>query len=159
MSDQPVNPLQVLSDCGINPFAVQLLCESILKHPKPETVEFYFPIHRADCANWRGVKIRLEPVPRTLDSFIEAVAASLEPAALAEFGEVERLVLRKHMEIVGMIEYPQVVGDPHGERAMGECYCDRCNRPYFDHPPDWRVIGYGSVPFLNVLCNGRRVKL
>ncbi len=32
-------------------------------------------------------------------------------------------------------------------------------RKEFNLIMDYRVIGYGNVPFLNVLCDGRRVKL
>lgn len=95
----------------------------------------------------------------TIRDAIEQIAALLDPAALVEFGEVERLTLAKHFELVGMDHYPDLTGDPHGERADGMTTCDQCGCTYFDHPPDWRVIGYGNVPFLNVLCDGRRVKL
>lgn len=40
-----------------------------------------------------------------------------------------------------------------------DCLCERCGQPFAHHPMDWRVIGYGNVPFLNVLCGGERVKL
>lgn len=54
--------LQALHDRGLNPFAAELLAESLLKQPKPETVEFFLEIDRRDCAGWKGVKFRLEPV-------------------------------------------------------------------------------------------------
>lgn len=41
--------LQQMSDAGINPFAVQLLCESYSSHPDPEPITFSF----------RGVQISL----------------------------------------------------------------------------------------------------
>jgi hypothetical protein len=34
--------LQVLSDCGVNPFAVQLLAESYAQHPDPKPVQFKY---------------------------------------------------------------------------------------------------------------------
>lgn len=39
-------------------------------------------------------------------------------------------------------------------RASGDAVCEVCNFPFKDHP-----IDNGSSSFLNVLCNGRRVKL
>lgn len=34
--------LQMLADCGLNPFAVQLLAESYAKHPDPKPVQFKY---------------------------------------------------------------------------------------------------------------------
>jgi hypothetical protein len=34
--------LQELSDCGLNPFAVQLLAQSLTTHPRPRSVCFRF---------------------------------------------------------------------------------------------------------------------
>jgi hypothetical protein len=90
---------------------------------------------------------------------IEQIACGLDLAASREFGPLERMSLAKSMERVGMASYPPVVGDPHGDRASCDCVCDVCHQKYAAHPMDWRVIGYGNVPFLTVLCDGRRVKL
>ncbi|HXJ56951.1 MAG TPA: hypothetical protein VNU68_09825 [Verrucomicrobiae bacterium] len=38
-------------------------------------------------------------------------------------------------------------------RACGETICDRCNRPYFEHPADTRWT------WLRVTCCGMKVKL
>jgi hypothetical protein len=56
-----------LNTIGLNPFAVQLLAESILRSPVAElTVEkpqgFFFPVQRSDCAGWAGVRITFEAV-------------------------------------------------------------------------------------------------
>ena len=91
--------------------------------------------------------------------FMKRLAATLPPAARREFGELEQITLGHHLAKCGMTEYPAVTGDPNGERCSGEIVCDTCGQEYYSHPPDWRVIGYGDVPFLNVLCDGRRVKL
>jgi len=90
---------------------------------------------------------------------VEHLAALMEPAVWQKFTEVEKLNLIRHMERVGMVRLPAVCGDPNGERASGEAVCSECGHPYGVHPPDWRLIGYGNVPFLTVLCDGRRVKL
>lgn len=95
----------------------------------------------------------------SVGEFIKNLQSQLSPAALVEFGEVEQIILRRHLERVGMDRYPAVVGDPSGERACGDMVCDVCGQEFFAHPPDWRLLGYGNVPFLNVLCDGRRVKL
>jgi hypothetical protein len=64
------NPMQDLHTLGLNPFAVTLLAESMLKSAyvaqlgaKPLTFEF--PVRREDCAGWAGVRITIEAVPAT----------------------------------------------------------------------------------------------
>lgn len=61
------NILQDLHTLDINPFAVTLLAESVLKSPIAErTVDtplpFFFPVNREDCAGWCGVRITIEAV-------------------------------------------------------------------------------------------------
>ena len=63
------------------------------------------------------------------------------------------------MDACGMEKYPALVGPREGERTSGDMICEHCGLEYGAHPLDWRVIGYGNTPFLNVLCDGRRVKL
>lgn len=89
----------------------------------------------------------------------EKIAASLDPKALAEFGQFEGIAVDLAMKACQMTELPEPIGDPHGERCSGLMICERCGRSYNHHPADWRVIGYGDVPYLNILCDGRRVKL
>ena len=62
------NIMNDLHTIGINPFAVVLLAESVLKSPlAPMTVGkpqgFFFPVSRSDCAGWVGVRITIEAVP------------------------------------------------------------------------------------------------
>ena len=66
------NIMQDLHTVGINPFAVTLLAESLLKSPlAPMTVGkpqgFFFPVNRSDCAGWAGVRITVEAVRPTCD--------------------------------------------------------------------------------------------
>lgn len=61
--EKPRNILQELADSRINPWAVQLMCEDLLKLPNPVSLEFFFPINRGDCAGWSGVQVKLEPIP------------------------------------------------------------------------------------------------
>ncbi|MBW3538736.1 MAG: hypothetical protein KY476_00550 [Planctomycetes bacterium] len=96
---------------------------------------------------------------REREEFIRELKSSLPPAARQEFGEIEQYILLASLVVCGLTRYPPVSGDPHGERCSGDMVCDACGQTYFKHPMDWRVIGYGDVPFLNVLCDGRRVKL
>lgn len=93
------------------------------------------------------------------DELIEQIALGLDPAARERFDDWERFSLRRSLEMCRMQNYPPVVGDPSGERCSGEMVCSRCGQPYAVHPMDWRMIGYGDRPFLNVLCSGERVKL
>lgn len=62
------NIMQDLHTIGLNPFAVTLLAESVLKSPlAPMTVGkpqgFFFPVNRSDCAGWAGVRITVEAIP------------------------------------------------------------------------------------------------
>ena len=64
MSD---NIFQDLYTVGLNPFAVQLLAESLLKSPIAEMsiaepLVLAFPVQRSDCAGWKGVRITLQAV-------------------------------------------------------------------------------------------------
>lgn len=94
-----------------------------------------------------------------METFLANLRATMDEATRSEFGDIEELMLLRSMERVGMREYPEVAGDPCGFRACGDVLCDTCGHSYADHPMDWRMIGYGNVPFLNILCGGRRVKL
>ena len=62
------NILQELNTVGLNPFAVTLLAESVLKSPLAPTtigkpVSFFMPVQRSDCLGWIGVRITVEAVP------------------------------------------------------------------------------------------------
>jgi len=72
------NILQDLHTIGINPFAVTLLAESVLKSPlAPMTVGkpqgFFFPIQRSDCPGWVGARITVEAVPANSDATVQLV--------------------------------------------------------------------------------------
>lgn len=95
----------------------------------------------------------------SIEGLIIAIEMEIGPAARQEFGPIEKTCLRRSMEKVGMTGYPVLAGPAEGERTSGEMICEVCGHDYYSHPMDWRVIGYGNVPFLNVLCDGRRVKL
>ena len=67
------NTMQNLHALGLNPFAVELLAESMLKssyvkHKGVEPLTFEFPVRRADCAGWAGIRITIEAVPMPDDS-------------------------------------------------------------------------------------------
>ena len=62
------NIMQDLHTIGLNPFAVVLLAESVLKSPvAPLTVGkpqgFFMPVNRGDCPGYVGVRITVEAVP------------------------------------------------------------------------------------------------
>ena len=90
---------------------------------------------------------------------IRGLLMSMDKAARLEFREFEQLTLRRSMALCGMSELPEVTGEPNGERCSGQTICEKCGQDYFSHPMDWRQIGYGNVPFNNILCSGKRVKL
>lgn len=62
------NVMKNLHAIGLNPFAVQLLAESMLRseHLAPLSVGnpqgFFFPVQREDCPGWAGVRISIEAV-------------------------------------------------------------------------------------------------
>ncbi len=95
----------------------------------------------------------------SLTEYVNNLAVSIDPAAWSQFGRLERMILERSMSACGMTEYPALSGPADGERCSGQMICEKCGLDYYSHPMDWRVIGYGNVPFLNVLCNGWRVKL
>ena len=56
---------QQLLDFGINVFAIDLLAESFLKLPKiPDNFAIFFPVNRADCAEYTGINVRIEAVKK-----------------------------------------------------------------------------------------------
>lgn len=60
--------MQNLHSAGLNPFAVQLLAESMLKsayvkHCGVKPLAFEFPVRRSDCEGWVGVRITIEAIP------------------------------------------------------------------------------------------------
>lgn len=85
------------------------------------------------------------------------LARRLDVKALNAFGIIERICLMRSMERCGLTKLPDPTSDC--DRCSGDAICEVCNQPFSHHPMDWRVIGYGEVPFLNILCDGRRVKL
>jgi len=48
---------------------------------------------------------------------------------------------------------------PDFVRASGDVVCNACGKKYYDHPMDRTVLSWNGEPFLNVLCDGSRVKL
>lgn len=92
-----------------------------------------------------------------MDESIARLKRAMPPEARAEFGDIEEYLLRRAMSQCGMLDLPAPDGDV--ERASGECVCEKCKQQYYAHPSDWRLIGYGNVPFATILCDGRRVKL
>lgn len=91
--------------------------------------------------------------------FVTNLERALDRETRERFTPMHRTCLIRSMKQCGMTEYPRLSGDPHGERCSGQVICEECGQLYYAHPMDWRVVGYNDEPFLNVLCDGRRVKL
>ena len=91
-------------------------------------------------------------------TFFDSINNSLDSIAKQKFDDLAKYQLRKAMEKCKMVQYPET-DDIDGIRASGECICNICGKEYYDHPYDWRIIGYGGVPYLNIICDGTRVKL
>lgn len=72
---------------------------------------------------------------------------------------LDRYALTKAMQLCKMPKYPEVVGDPNGNRVSGDSECPICGQFYYSHPMDWRLLGVGDLPFLRIICTGERVKL
>jgi hypothetical protein len=96
---------------------------------------------------------------KAIDRFIARVRKSLPDEALANFRPMEERSLRLAMLRCGLKRYPDRSGPWEGFRASGQMVCEKCDCDYYSHPMDWRIIGHGNVPYLHVLCDGRRVKL
>jgi len=84
------NIMNDLHAVGLNPFAVTLLAESLLKSPLAQWTTtrpqgFFFPVKRGDCPGWIGVRFTLEAVPQAAEH--EATPPQAldkgEPAVLA----------------------------------------------------------------------------
>ncbi len=65
-----MNERQILLDAGINIWAADLLSESLLQNPEPAEIEFEIIVNdtpkrfeRENTKGWRGVKIKLTPIP------------------------------------------------------------------------------------------------
>lgn len=48
--------------------------------------------------------------------------------------------------------------------ASGNCICEICGKTYLKHPFDYSILGMEDhagikQPFLNILCDGTKVKL
>lgn len=97
--------------------------------------------------------------PDPLQFYVEHFASILPPEVRQEFCPPDRIALKMSLRKCGLNSLPPVTGDPNGYRCSGQMICETCEQDYYSHPADWRVIGYGNRPFLNVLCNGQRVKL
>jgi hypothetical protein len=68
--------------------------------------------------------------------------------------EVTRRMLRRLINKVAQVLYLAAGdADPDMRRASGDMVCDECGAIYYDHAHD------PLSTFLNVLCNGERVKL
>ena len=91
--------------------------------------------------------------------YIDQFAATLHPLAKENFRPMDKLFLMYAFERCGLQAFPEVTGPADGERCSGEMVCERCGEKYYHHPLDWRLIEHGKKPYLNVLCDGRRVKL
>ena len=92
-------------------------------------------------------------------AFILQISDQLPAMAVPFFGLEQHRQLLIAMNNCKLLSYPEVTGDPNGIRASGLSVCPQCHQNYFDHPKDWRLVGYSFVPFLRVLCDGTRVKL
>lgn len=45
-------------------------------------------------------------------------------------------------------------------RASGDCVCELCSKPYWQHPNDeTHLSGIDGAPYLRILCDGSLVKL
>lgn len=83
------NPMQDLHTLGINPFAVTLLAESMLKsayvnHCGTKPLTFEFPVNRPDCKGWAGVCITIEAVPAAGQVVGDSSGQVLPPISIEE---------------------------------------------------------------------------
>lgn len=94
-----------------------------------------------------------------LDNVVAELLAGMTEDEQQQFRAPEQWHLKSAMQSCGMSRLPDPTGDVDLSHCSGEMICDKCGQQYFIHPMDWRELGYGNVPFLFILCDGRRVKL
>lgn len=128
------NIMQDLHTVGINPFAVTLLAESVLKSPiAPMTVgdpkTFFFPVQRSDCAGWVGVRITVEAVPE---------GAAIATEASAEMAPIDMVLHcpkcgKQHIDA---IEHGREPWECRGCGRTGQtCDYPTCMPPTWTNPP------------------------
>lgn len=88
---------------------------------------------------------------------VQELIKSLESQDCTEFGDFEQHAIKQSMKLCGMAVLPEPKHDI--DRVSGDCICSICGNDFYSHPMDWRVLGYGNVPFLNIICDGTRAKL
>jgi len=110
-----------------------------------ETVEQW------DCVGDCPVDHLNKTVGITKSGHMDSIKKGKKRVAFSNFGACkttsrasEGYVSRFFKQIQELQDFP---------RASGECVCEDCGEIYYKHPVD------GRYPFLNVLCNGDRVKL
>lgn len=81
----------------------------------------------------------------------------LLPAARAGFRPSDRRDLERRMRVCGMDRLPDP--KPEAIRVAAYAACPICGQMASAHPLDWRVVGYDGEPFLQIYCDGQRIKL
>lgn len=94
-----------------------------------------------------------------LEKFMRSLIKSMDQRVWENFTPIESALLRVEMTRCGMSSYPEMGKQRIFNCADSNCECSQCGLLYSEHPLDWTQIGHGDVPFLNVLCDGERVKL
>lgn len=132
--------MQDLLTVGLNPFAVQLVAESLLKSPLAERsatdpVRFAFPVNRADCAAWQGLYITLQAVRAG-----EVSAKPIEPLSQAALDVVAER--RRQIEAEGWTaEHDDAVNTLDELAFAACCYCvaDQGDAPpaVWPWPSEW----------------------
>ena len=89
-----------------------------------------------------------------IEETVQQLMLSMDYSTLDRFRPIERFILKKCMQSCGMKTLPEMVGD--GERCSGECICEKCGHDFYHHPPEWRKVGYGNVPFAMALWSSFR---
>lgn len=120
------NIMQDLHTVGLNPFAVTLLAESLLKSPlAPLTVGkpqgFFFPIQRSDCPGWVGVRITLEAVPKDAALAAAPQAVPLTDEQINAIWNAKDLPEhRSNLSPWGMARVRAIIAAAQGITAKGE---------------------------------------
>lgn len=89
--------------------------------------------------------------------YVENFGQFLSDATKQEFRGLEKLAMLKALKTCNLTALPEPRED--FDRASGAGICEVCSVPYIDHPADWRIVSDQHRAFLNILCDGRLVKL
>lgn len=72
---------------------------------------------------------------------------------------IDIVLLKIAMKKCGMNALPEAINEVEVARCSGDMICYICGNSYASHPIDPRILDKNGEGFLQIICDGRRVKL